>query len=231
MKYLILGDGILGSEIKNQTGWDFISRKSSGFNFDTDFGEYCKKIDEYDVVVNCIAYTKTYSPDKESNWNLNFKRVCDLVDYCNLKDKKLVHISTDYLYSNSKENASEEDVPVHCENWYGYTKLLGDGYVQLRSKNYLLIRSSFKLNPFPYEKAIVNQVGNFDYVDVISEKIIKMITSDVCGLYNVGTERKTIFELARKTKPNILMSFDKIHETMPTDITMNVDKFNGLDLK
>ena len=80
--YLILGDGILGSELQKQTGWDYISRKSSGLDFDSDFSKYCLKIDEYDVIINCIAFTKTYSDDKDSNWNLNFKRVCDLVDFC-----------------------------------------------------------------------------------------------------------------------------------------------------
>jgi dTDP-4-dehydrorhamnose reductase len=57
----------------------------------------------------------------------------------------LVHISTDYLYSGSVSNASESDVPVHCNNWYGYTKLLADGLVQLESNNYLICRCTHKL--------------------------------------------------------------------------------------
>lgn len=223
-RYLILGDGLLGSEIQRQTGWDYISRKSSGFDFETNFDKYCRKIDEYDVIVNCIAFTKTYSDDKDSHWNINYRRTCDLVDYCCSNKKKLIHISTDYVYTGSVENASEEDVPVHCGNWYGYTKLISDAYVQLRSWRYLLVRTSFKPNPFPYPKAIVCQEGNFDYVDVIAEKIIQLINKNKDGVFNVGTETKTIFELARQTNPNVLISFDELHRTMPRDITMNVDK-------
>lgn len=226
--YLILGDGLLGKELHKQTGWDFISRNSSGLDFDTDFQKYCLKIDEYDVIINCIAFTKTYSEDKETHWALNFKRVCDLTDFCFSRKKKLIHISTDYVYSNSIEKASEEDVPVHCRNWYGYTKLLGDGYVQLRSWRYLLIRTSFKPNPFPYPKAIITQVGNFDYVDIIAEKIIKLIRTGKDGVFNIGTEEKTIYELAKETNPEVLMSFDTIHETMPLNISMNCDKSKGL---
>jgi len=223
-RYLILGDGMLGSEIQKQTSWDFISRKSSGLDFDTHFEKYLRKIDEYDVIINCIAFTDTYSDDKETHWDLNYRRVCDLVDFCREHKKILVHISTDYLYSGSIEHATEEDVPVHCRNWYGYTKLLGDGYVQLRSWRYLLIRTSFKPNPFPYPKAIVTQEGNFDFVDVISEKIISLIKSNKYGLFNVGTEEKTIYELAQRTNPDVIMSFDVLNETMPRDITMNVNK-------
>ena len=32
MKILILGNGLLGSEIQKQTGWDLISRKKDGFD-------------------------------------------------------------------------------------------------------------------------------------------------------------------------------------------------------
>jgi hypothetical protein len=33
MNILILGDGLLGSELIKQTGWDYISRKKNGFDF------------------------------------------------------------------------------------------------------------------------------------------------------------------------------------------------------
>jgi len=223
-RYLILGDGLLGSEIQRQTSWDYISRKSSGLDFETDFEKYCRKIDEYDVIVNCIAFTKTYSEDKETHWNINYRRTCDLVDYCCKNKKKLIHISTDYVYSGSVENATEEDVPVHCGNWYGYTKLISDAYVQLRSWRYLLIRTSFKLKPFPYEKAITTQIGNFDYVDVVASKIIELMNKNKDGVFNVGTEKKTIYELARQTNSDVLMSFEELHQTMPRNITMNVEK-------
>ncbi len=221
---VILGDGELGSMIKTLNQWDHISRKKDNFdankpNFDL--------LNIYDVIINCIGYTDTYSLDKEKHWNINYKFISELVDYCNDKNKKIIHISTDYVYSNSKSGASENDVPVHCANWYGYTKLLGDGYVQLRSKNYLLIRCSFKPNPFPYEKAIVCQVGNFDCTYVIAKLICQLIDKNANGIYNVGTQPKTIYELAKYSR-NVLPMYEKIHETMPTDITMNVDKMKGV---
>ena len=35
MNPIILGDGLLGSELSKQSGWYYISRKSSGFDFST----------------------------------------------------------------------------------------------------------------------------------------------------------------------------------------------------
>lgn len=197
MKVLILGDGLLGSEIRKQTNWDFISRKTNTLDIKRIDLE---KLNKYDIIINCIANTNTYSNEKEVHWDVNYKFVYDLISFCNSNNKKIIHISTDYVYSGSINNASEEDVPVHCNNWYGYTKLLSDGLIQLLSNNYLLIRCTHKPNPFPYEMAWIDQVGNFDYVDVISKMIVNLINKDSKGVYNVGTELKSIYNLASKSK-------------------------------
>ena len=79
MRVLVLGDGLLGSEIVKQTNWDYISRKKDGFDITLDEFNFT----EYDTIINCIAYTNTYSDDRGSNWNINYKAVANLVDYCN----------------------------------------------------------------------------------------------------------------------------------------------------
>ena len=232
MKILLLGDGLLGSEIHNQTNWDFISRKKDSIDL-SNFDSWSHKMNQYEIIVNCIANTNTYSKLKDEHWSINYEFVLHLINYCNEMGKKLVHISTDYIYTGSIENASENDVPVHCNNWYGYTKLLGDGLVQLMSKNYLLCRCTHKPNPFPYESAWVDQIGNFDYVDRISSIIIKLINEDRFGVYNVGTVTKNMYELAKQTREvtpinspiqvpkNTSMSLDKLKRpffsiTIPT---------------
>jgi dTDP-4-dehydrorhamnose reductase len=236
LKTLVLGDGLLGKEIVKQTGWDFISRKKDGFDINKDFDLDDYIIDnydstifwrKYDTIINCIANTNTYSTDKDSHWNANYVFVDKLIKYCNNLGIKLVHISTDYVYTNSNNNASENDVPVHCNNWYGYTKLLGDALVQLQSNDYLVCRCTHKPTPFPYDSAWIDQVGNFDYVDKISSLIIDCVNNNLSGVYNVGTETKTIYELAKETK-NVNKIFSPIN--VPKNTSMNLSKMN-LSLK
>jgi dTDP-4-dehydrorhamnose reductase len=222
LKILILGDGLLGSEIKNQTGWDVISRKKDNIDV-LNFNEWCNQLSNYDIILNCIANTDTYSENKQSHWDINYKFVYELINYCNINNKKLIHISTDYLYTNSNNNTSENDIPVHNKTWYGYTKLLSDGLVQLMCNDYLICRCTHKPNPFPFDGAWIDQIGNFDYVDVISNLIIKLIKLNSSGLYNVGTETKTMFELASKTK-NVNKIFSPSH--VPKNTSMNIDKLN-----
>lgn len=221
LNVLILGDGILATEIKKQTNWDNVSRKLG--NIDIENVESWN-FNQYNVIINCIANTDTYSNDRESHWNVNCKFLNNLIKYCNHNNLKLVHISTEYLYTGSKNFASEMDVPVHCDNWYGYTKLIGDGLVQLLSSNYLICRCMHKEKPFKYDNAWIDQIGNFDYVDVISEKIISLVINNAIGLYNVGTDIKSIYDLAKKTNKIVSPSFSS--PEVPKNISMNVAKMD-----
>tara|TARA_B100000287_G_scaffold114172_1_gene106295 strand:+ start:791 stop:1450 length:660 start_codon:yes stop_codon:yes gene_type:complete len=218
MRRLILGDGLLGSELVKQTGWDYVSRKKDMMDLD-DMISFVGGIERYDEIINCIAHTDTYDKNKDKHWDVNYKFVVDLVNACS--DKKLIHISTDYVYSGSVKNATENDVPVHNRTWYGYTKLLSDSYVQLKSNNYLLIRCGHKEKPFKYEKAFTNMVGNFDYVDKITSLIIDLIKNDVSGIKNVGTKLKSMYTLAKKSNSNVGKSKCN-NELMPKDVSMRI---------
>jgi dTDP-4-dehydrorhamnose reductase len=180
---------------------------------------------KWDVIINCIANTDTYSPALEGHWNVNFKGAADLTDFCNEQGIKLVHISTDYVYTNSIHPASENDVPVHGQNWYSYTKVLAEGYVQLKSKNYLIIRATQKPTPFPYPKAWIDQIGNFDTVDKIAAIMIKLVNANASGLMNVGTVRKSMHELALQTNPEVQPANKPAH--VPSDTSMVLEKMNG----
>jgi dTDP-4-dehydrorhamnose reductase len=219
IKPLVLGDGLLGSEIVKQTGWDYVSRKQNTF----DVNKIEKSLFHYNdkIIINCIANTDTYSTDKTAHWDLNYRFVNDLIDYCNRRSFKLVHVSTDYIYAGSVSNATEEDVPIHCNNWYGYTKLLGDGLVQLKANKYLLCRCTHKPYPFPYDGAWIDQIGNFDYVNEIASLIVHMINNDLKGVYNVGTEIKTMYELATQTR-EVKKTFTPSH--VPKNQSMNINK-------
>ena len=225
-KNIILGYGLLGKELVNQTGWDHLSR-SNDSNFDFRSSKtYSKKISKYDTVINCIANTDTYSNDRDSHWSVNYSAVADLVKICNTNNQKLVHISTDYLYSGSNDNASENDVPVHNNTWYGYTKLLGDAHIQLKSDSFLIIRCGHKSYPFIHDKAFTNIKGNFDYVNEISSLIISLIKKDRFGIFNVGTKNKTMYELALNS--NLKVKKAKVdNNLMPRNISMNLKKMKS----
>jgi dTDP-4-dehydrorhamnose reductase len=224
MNPVILGNGILGKELAKQTGWDILSRSVNGLDL-TDITTWAHLLLPYDTIINCIAYTNTYDTNKEKHWDINYKAVVELMDYCNNHNKKLIHISTDYVYTNSLGIPNEDGIPIHQSTYYAYTKLLADGYIELKGKNYLILRGTHKPTPFPYEKAWINQLGNFDYIDVIASLYIKLIEKDAKGLFNVGTEPKSMYHLARKTNPNVESILNE-DTKVPLNVIMDVSKLN-----
>jgi len=229
----VLGDGLLGSELERITDWDVISRKRHSFDL-TDTSTFDLLLDtfagmlqkpKYSTVVNCIANTDTYSTDRHGHWEVNYKGVAELVEFCNKWKIKLVHISSDYVYANSTGIPSEESVPVHQETFYAYTKLLADGYIELRSNDFLVIRTTHKPSPFPYSTAWVNQIGNFDYVDEIAPMIVEVINKNIEGVLNIGTPLKSMYNLALETNPDVepILSTNRL---VPTSTVMDLSKYN-----
>ncbi len=217
-KIVILGDGLLGSEIHNQTGWDMISRKSGTLNINDFVGLY-KKIFNYDVIINCIANTDSYSSNKEDHWDTNYRFASELSDMCSLKKRKLVQISTEFVYANNKGLPTEEDLPLPDNTWYAYTKLLADEYIKMCNKNYLICRLLHKPNPFPYPNVFKTQTSG-DTVDKIAQLVIELIKKDANGVYNVGTGNKFLKEIAPNSE-----EIEGPHY-IPRDTRMNLNKLN-----
>jgi nucleoside-diphosphate-sugar epimerase len=217
-KVLVLGDGLLGSEIVNQTGWDCASRKLTGLDI-TKYFDLERLILKYDTVVNCIANTNSYSYDKKAHFEVNYNFIEAICSITFSERIKLVHISTEFVYANNKITPTEEDVPQHDATWYAYTKLLADEYIQQNHNNYLICRELHKPNPFPYDKVWKVQTSG-DTVDKIAELIIKLINTDAQGVFNVGTGDKWLRELA----PNAEEIEAPPH--VPKDTRMNLDKLN-----
>jgi dTDP-4-dehydrorhamnose reductase len=223
MNNLVLGYGKLGSEIVKQTGWDYITRSKNNFDF-RNLKTYICHIYKYDTIINCIANTNTYCENYEDIISVNYRPIIPLVEYCNKRKMKLVQISSDYVYANSSADAKETSVPVHAENWYSYSKLVADAYIQEFCENYLIIRTSFKSSPFLYEKAFDDLVGNFDYTEKIACIISNLVYENASGIFNVGTKKKTMYELAQQTNPSVIPVKGELLDTMPSDVSMDVSK-------
>jgi dTDP-4-dehydrorhamnose reductase len=221
MKPLILGQGLLGTEILRQTGWNSVNYP----DFDIQ-NMMTLNPGDYDIMINCVGYTRTYSEDKETHKRINYWGVQNLVGFCNYHKIKLVHISTDYMYAGCGEDAKETDNIDPVNTYYGHYKALADRFIIDHSLDYLICRGTHKPKPFPFEEAWIDQIGNFDYVDVIAWIITKLIKANAEGVYNVGTEKKSMYELAKRTacvKP-VKCPFPEV----PKNVTMNLDKLKTI---
>lgn len=112
-------------------------------------------------------------------------------------------------YSNTPIIFISSEYAMHPINHYSATKAIGELFTQLYAKNYLIIRTLFKPRPYPFGLAFGDQWTRGDYVDTIAKLIVKEIKNwdrKTNQTVHVGTKRKTMFELAKQTNPNVIMN-------------------------
>lgn len=219
--FVIGGTGILGSELK-RIDTDIIC---TGSEYDIyDFSNLRDKLDEVnpDIIVNCCAI-KSENVDKNiiKSININIIGSSNISKYCIENKKRLVYISTDYVYPGETGNYSEKD-SLYPNNNYAWTKLSGEVPVRMVD-NHLIIRTSFgKL--FEHKVAYKNLFTSKDYVDIIAPMILESIKSEFIGIVNIGTQRKSIYEYAKKRSETIESTYLDKTKDFSLDINTYIKK-------
>lgn len=195
------GTGRLGKELQKYIECDAPTRRELDITKPETIKEY---EDNYGTIIHCAAYTDVAKAEKEREqcFKANVTGTKNLLNV--FPNKKFVYISSEYARD-----------PV---NYYSWTKSWGEDLVS-KHPNYLIIRTSFKDNPFPHKEAFFDQYTEGDYVDVIAPMVAAEIMKGSTEIAYVGTGRKSIFELARRTRPNIKgISVDDIKDVrLPKD--------------
>ncbi|MFQ5853309.1 MAG: dTDP-4-dehydrorhamnose reductase family protein [Candidatus Binatia bacterium] len=88
------------------------------------------------VVINCIGIVKPRAIDPAETMLVNSVFPHQLARVCSLTGARLIHISTDCVFSGRTGDYSEESTP-DCTDLYGRSKLLGevteDGHLTIRT--------------------------------------------------------------------------------------------------
>ena len=173
-----------------------------------------------DLIIHAAALTDSNIVNKNLSKAIttNIIGTANIANYCIQKKKRLVYISTDYVFDGNVGNYKETD-PVLPYNNYAWTKLGGECSVQL-VPNHLIIRTSFGPDEFPYKEAWNNQRVSKDYVDIIAPMILKAAKSNMVGILNIGTEPKTLYEYASKRN-----KVESIQKEQNKNFTLNTEKY------
>ncbi len=215
MKLLITGaGGQLGKEWVEYCLQNDINHTSFGSEeLDiSDFNQAKEVLDTIkpDVLINCAAYT--HVDDAEENKLLSFKvnstAVKNLSWLCKSNNIKLVHYSTDYVFSGELNDKikfpsgyPEEAVPKPV-NQYGLSKWQGEKELQESECDYLLIRIAWlcgkhgnnfvktmlRLGSQRDSLNIVDdQFGSPTFCSDVVEKTFKLLQNNKKGIYHISS--------------------------------------------
>lgn len=145
----------------------------------------------YNIVVHAAAYTDVAGAEVEKGkcFETNVNGTINLLNRYSFPH--FIYISSEYAKN-----------PI---NYYSETKRAAEVAVRAYASKYTIIRTLFKDNPFPYEKAFRDQWTQGDYVDVIAPLLADFIYNDepANDVIYIGTGRKTMLDLARRSRPEI----------------------------
>ncbi|MFP5214176.1 MAG: SDR family oxidoreductase [Acidobacteriota bacterium] len=185
------------------------------------------------VVVHAAAYTNVTGAEREPRacWETNVGGTRNLVAVLLERRIDLIHISTDYVFYGDRGNYDEESSVGPVRNIYALSKLVSEEIARM-APNHLVIRTSFRPRQWPYPVAFSDLFTSQDYVDVIAPEIALAIRRrrDIPhGTIHIATERKSVFELARRRKPDVVAGSRLSSAVeLPEDVSLDTTRWKHL---
>jgi len=179
----------------------------------------------FDYVIHAGAITRPMVIH-EDNPTLSIKTniigTANMVLMCERYNKKIIYLSTDYVYSGKDGNYKETDTMKPFTK-YGWSKLGGECAVQMYD-NHLILRLAMNKKPFPHPKALADMKKSLIWIDDAAKITLKLL--DEFGIINVGGEPQTVYEFVKETNPDIGKIFlsDIGDVIMATDCSMDTTK-------
>ena len=154
-----------------------------------------------EVVINCAAYTNVdgAETDIDAAFAANALAPRNLAMACEEVGAKLIHVSTDYVFSGEGTKPfTEADIPAP-QSVYGATKLLGEEYVRSFCSKWFIVRTSWlygrkggnfvktmlKLADEKDELTVVDdQRGNPTNAEDLAHHLLKLAPTKEYGLYH-----------------------------------------------
>lgn len=208
--------GQLGNELflvsKNYYGYEFIFTDLDKLDI-TDRNQTTSFITEVqpDWIINCAAYTAVDKAEGESDkaFLINSTGVENIAYAIKGSDCKLIHISTDYIYTGEANTPyTEADVPGPV-SVYGKSKLAGELFA-LNHPESIIIRTSWLYSSFGNNfvktimkltaekesiKVVYDQIGSPTYAFDLASAILNIISgvirnqiAFIPGIYNFSNE-------------------------------------------
>ena len=166
------------------------------------------QVNKIDIVINTIALASIEEceiyPEKAINLNVNIaKNIASACEVCNVK---LVHISTDHLFSGSLSYYDEQS-KTEPLNIYAKTKLQSEIKVLAEHSNSIIVRTNFFCWGTPYKSSFsdfvidslresksINCFDDVFYTPIISSELVKivhkLIESEARGIFNVASDER-----------------------------------------
>jgi len=177
MKWAVLGHaGMLGQDLMlGLSDRDVLGFDRAEFDI-TNIESVRSILSDFDVVVNCAAWTAV--DDAEVNeaaaLAINGTGPANVAQVCSEIGAKLVHISTDYVFSGDADVPYAENEITQPKSAYGRTKLAGENAVrEFLPKEHYIVRTAWLYGQYGpnFIKTMIDLEKTKDAISVVADQI------------------------------------------------------------
>lgn len=181
MKILVTGaSGQLGSEIKelcvNYTNdtFIFVDREEMPLDNLTQVLSVIEAIDP-DLIISGGAYTAVDKAESEAELVdvINHQAVATMAKWAKQNNRKLIHISTDYVFQGTISTALKEDEPTNPINVYGLSKQKGEEAIMTSGADAIIIRTAWVYSSYGanFVKTMIRLMTDREEISVIGDQV------------------------------------------------------------
>jgi len=219
MRILIIGSsGLLGSDLLEQWTDDEVIPATSGDVDIREIGRVRQIITQArpDWVVLAAAYTDVDGSERnpEQAFAVNGEGTRNVARVAQELHRKLLYVSTDYVFDGTSHRPYEPDDPVNPLNVYGASKAAGENAVREESNHWLIARTSWLFGAsrtsFPEKilqvaarqpliKVVADQIGSPTFTRDLASAIRDLVRSDARGILHITNSGScSWFEFAKE---------------------------------
>lgn len=152
---------------------------------------------------------------EQTAWAVNVLGTQNIIKACQAFNKKIIYISTDFVFNGQKKSYSEDDLPDPI-NWYAKTKYEGEKLIQASGLDWLILRIAYpyraiferndlvrsiilKLEKQESLSMITDHIMVPTFIDDIANALDVLIQKQEKGIFHVvGSQKITPYDLAIK---------------------------------
>lgn len=184
---------------------------------------------EFDYVIHSAAITRPmviHEDNPKLSIETNIVGTSNVVLMCERYNKKIIYISTDYVYEGTDGDYKETD-SLKPFTKYGWSKLGGECAVQMYD-NHLILRMAMNKKPFPHPKALKDMRKSLMYIQDAAKVTLKLLNED--GIINVGGKSQSVYDFVKEENVNIEPIYlkDISDVNMATDCSMDTTKMEKI---